>query len=53
MIKKILKKIVNIYFYVGTNIIGLPEAHKHTMYLSKREQPKFQPVNNKITNPKK
>ena len=36
MIRKILKRITNIYFYIGVNIIGLPEAHKHTIYSYKK-----------------
>ena len=36
MIRKILKRITNIYFYIGVNIIGLPEVHKHTIYSYKK-----------------
>jgi hypothetical protein len=36
MIRKILKRITNIYFYIGVNIIGLPDAHKHTIYSYKK-----------------
>lgn len=26
---KIFKKILNIYFQIGVNVIGLPEIHRH------------------------
>ena len=40
-IRKIIKKIVNIYFYIGVNIIGLPETHKHTIYQVKKILPNY------------
>ncbi len=43
MIQRTLKKILHIYFYIGVNVIGIPQAHRHTLYLYKLNAPKFQP----------
>lgn len=35
MIKKVFRKLASVYFYVGVNIIGLPEIHMHKPSLMK------------------
>lgn len=37
MSKSVFSKLISIYFYVGVNVIGLPELHKCEFELFKNE----------------
>jgi hypothetical protein len=53
MIKKILKKLGSVYFYIGVNIIGIPEVHIYKPILIKRIWIKgkfFKPQTNLLKN---
>ncbi|WP_394760307.1 hypothetical protein [Flavobacterium sp.] len=50
MIKKIFRKLASVYFYVGVNIIRLPEIHIHKPSLIKRIHVKYKPVATTLKN---
>jgi hypothetical protein len=35
-INKVIQKYISIYFWIGVNIIGIPQHHIHTLALSKK-----------------
>lgn len=37
MKQKVLKKIISIYYYVGVNVVGLPQVVIHELKQSKKE----------------
>jgi len=35
MRKKVYQKLFHVYFYIGVNVIGIPELYKHDVHLFK------------------